>query len=80
MGIVLEDGGSTAAFSWRLQRRHWMVGAAEEYAMMALAMTLALTSSKSRAYYYGIGITISKDGKREHVRCKGHTLTVMERI
>ncbi len=52
-----------------------MVLAAEEHAMMAAVSALP----RPRAYYYDVGISAGKDGKRGSVRCKGHMLVAMAR-
>ncbi len=63
-------GGGLRLWWWR-----WVAAAEEEHATMVLASAL----SKPRASYYDIGISIGKDGKRRHIRCKGRTLTAMAR-
>jgi hypothetical protein len=52
-----------------LQQLRWVAVATEDYATMALASGL----SKPRAYYYNDGISVSKDGKKGCVQCKGQT-------
>ncbi len=80
-----ENGSGTAALGGGAGRRLKIAvaalggGAAEEHAMMALMLTLASTLSKPRAYFCGVGISISKDGKRGCVQCKGHMSMVMAR-
>ncbi len=50
---------------------------AEKHAMMAFASESEL--SKPRTYYYNIGISVGKDGKRGCVQCKGHMLAATAR-
>jgi hypothetical protein len=62
-----------------LQRRCWKAGAAEEHATTALELTLMSTLSKLRAYFYGVGIRVGKNGKRGCVQYEGRTSMVMVR-
>ncbi len=65
-------GGST---EWwlKMQQRRWAAAAAEEHVTTALASA----SSKPRAYYCSVSVSIGKDGKRGCVQCKGRTSEAM---
>ncbi len=58
-----------------MQQQRWAAPAAEEHAMIAPASA----SSKPRAWYYNIGISVGEDGKRGRIQCKGCTLEAMAR-
>jgi hypothetical protein len=61
---VLGDGiGRQRCVVLKMQQQHWVALAAKEHAMMASVSA----SSKPRANYYNVGISIGKDGKRGRV-------------
>ncbi len=59
----------------RLWQRRWAAVAEEDHATMVFASA----TSKLRASYYNIGISVSKDGERGCVQCEGRTSTAMAR-
>ncbi len=81
--VALEDGSSVVALGADVGR--WLKiavmalggGDGRKHAMMAFASESE--SSKPRAYYYNIGISVGKDGERGCVQCKGHTLAATAR-
>jgi hypothetical protein len=91
MEIALEDGGSMAVMVEDVSGLAALGGGIGRWLKIAVAALgsngsrrtcndgIGISVIKARAYYYNIGISVSKDGERGRIRCKGRMLAVMVR-
>jgi hypothetical protein len=85
MEMALEDGSGAEALGGGVGCRLKIAvvvqgsGGGRRTCNDGIGFDVGIDLVKRRAYYYGIGVSIGKDGKRGGVQCKGRTSTAMAR-
>jgi hypothetical protein len=79
--VVLEDGGGAAVlgggFGQRLKIAAVALGSG--CGRRTCDDSIVISIVKAKGYYHNGGLSVSKDGKSRHFRCKGCMLAAMAR-